>query len=326
MTEELLEPTATRAMTEEEAALAADFYTSVQDWSNNTARTRQALDAVAGISDLGFCSERLRRTMTKQVPTDTDSLAAFAGTWLGEGIEQAYKAKHPEALLQQEVSVRLVGERYAYNVPGHVDIIDPAGIVIDAKTDRGLGIVERTGPSQQQQFQRHLYGVGAFNGGLFHPDVKIEDVKVANVWMDRACDDKRFHVHMEPLSLDLVEEAARWLDEVVYAFENDQEARKEPPREVCQVTCGFFKVCRAYDTDVEGLLTDDSVLAAVSMYDEGRDLEKEGKRLKDQAKAALDGVSGSTGEFTVRWVWVNEGMVPSFRRNGYNRLDLRRIK
>ena len=44
------------------------------------------------------------------------------------------------------------------------------------------------------------------------------------------------------------------------------EALKEPPREVCAATCGFFKGCREWETDVEGLLTDDTVLEAVTKH------------------------------------------------------------
>lgn len=323
---ELQEPPVYRDMTDEEKALADDVYSSVQAFTKQTERSRQAQDFVLGISDVGFCSERVRRTLDGQVPDDTDMLAAFLGSAIGDYIEQAYKATHPRAIIQATVEIRLVGETMTYVLPGHPDIVDPRGLLIDGKTDRGLGIVRREGPNRQQQFQRHMYGVAAFNAGLFDDDVSIEDVKVANVWFDRAADEKECHVHMEPLDLRVVEEAAWWVDEVVYAWKHNMEARKEPPREVCAVACGFYKRCRAFDTDVEGRLTDDRVLTAVGMYVEGRDLEKQGAQLKDQAKAALDGISGSTGEFSVRWVWINPTEVPPHTKRGYNRLDVRSTK
>jgi hypothetical protein len=123
----------------------------------------------------------------------------------------------------------------------------------------------------------------------------------------------------------VVQAATMWLDDVIYAFVHKQDARKEPAREVCEVTCGFYGTCRAMDTDVSGLLADDEVLAAVDMYQDGAALVKEGKRLKDQANARLNGIQGSTGEFTVRWVHVNGGPV-AFTRDPYERLDIRRVK
>jgi hypothetical protein len=64
------------------------------------------------------------------------------------------------------------------------------------------------------------------------------------------------------------------------------------------------------------------VIASIDMYREGLKLERQAKRLKDQAKAGLTGVSGSTGKFTLRWVHVNESEV-HFTRNAYERLDIR---
>lgn len=325
MTEELVEPGPVQGQSTEERVLSEMAYEAVQHFSRNDTRGQQAQDFRPGVSDLGFCSERTRRMLAQIEPDHTDLLSAFTGTALGDYMEQAYKARFPSAIIQAEVSVPLAGETRTYHLTGHPDIIDPSGILIDVKTSRGLNVVRRTGPSQQQQFQRHCYALGAYKAGLFDPDVTLAKVRVANVWMDRACDEKEFHTHMEPFSMGVVEEAAMWLDEVVYAFEHQQEARKEPPREMCAVTCGFYATCRNLDTDVEGLITDDTILAAVEMHREGGALEKQAKQLKDQAKAHLDGVTGSTGEFTVRWVWVNGSHV-EFDRNGYQRLDVRRIK
>lgn len=313
-------------MNEAEQALADDMYAAIQRHSNYSDRSMQGRRFEVGISDLGFCSERTRRMLTQDDPDDTDVLAAFIGTAVGREVEDAYKAHRPTVLLQADVTCELRGDQGTYNISGHPDIIDPTGVVIDGKTTRGLEVVRRTGPSRQQQFQRHCYAKGAFDEGWFNDDVRLEDVRVANIWMDRAADDKGLHCQMENYNPEVVAEAADWLDEVVYAYLQGTEARKEPPREMCAKTCGFFDTCRLYDTDSEGLLTDNDVLTAVRMYREGVDLEKQGRRLKDQAKPVLTDISGVTTEWMVRWVWVNETVVPESKRAGYNRLDLRRVK
>jgi hypothetical protein len=320
-----LEPLRDRVMYPEETALADDFYAAVQDASLYSERSLQAAAFHAGVSDLGFCSERTRRMIAQQVPAQTDYLDAFIGTAIGDHVEQAYAVKHPEVIVQPEVMVTLYGDGGVYELLGHPDIVDPAGKIIDIKTKRGLSVVRRTGPNQQQQFQRHCYAQGAFEAGLFHDDVKLEDVQVANVWVDRAADDREFYAHMEPYSSGMVGAAALWLDDVVYAYLHDQSARKEPAREVCARWCGFYQDCRMLDTDVEGYLTDDEVLTGVDLYQEAKDLERKAAKMKDAAKAALTGVAGSTGKYSVRWIHVNGGHV-EYDRDSYERLDIREVK
>jgi hypothetical protein len=312
---------------EAEQAIADTLYEAIQNQSNYSARSLQAREFRAGVSDLGFCSERVRRMLDQQVPNDTDMLAAWIGTALGDAAEEAALAVWPHCIKQAEVTLTLEGESgRTYSLTGHPDLIDPAGIVIDFKTDYGLSTVERSGPSDQQQYQRHGYAKAAFDAGLFNDDVELHSVKVANVWIDRAAKEKRLHVQMEDYDEGWVADAARWLDDVVYAYLQKEEARKEPPREMCAVVCGFFEVCRAWDTDVEGLIRAEHHLEAIGMYREGMLLEKQGKQLKDEAKVHLEGVNGSTGEFMVRWTTVNESVIPETVRRGYDKLEVRPLK
>lgn len=199
------------------------------------------------------------------------------------------------------VAVREVGQR---------DLVD---ITTSAGTFIADGVVSH-----------NCYALGAWEAGYFG-DRPLEEVRVANAWIDRAGIDREIHVQMEPYDPQIVVEAAQWLDEVVYAYLHDEEARKEPPIEMCRVVCGFYETCRAYETDAEGLLTDETVVTSVAMYREGLDLEKQGKKLKDEAKQHLDGIKGTTGEFTVRWIHVNETVVPETKRAAYDRLDIRAL-
>lgn len=313
-------------MDEFEKEIAERVYRAIQRSSNESVRSLQSRDFKAGVSDLGYCSERVRRMLDGQVPEDTDVLAAFAGTALGDHIEQAILLEYPNAIIQAEVEVVLHGDGHTYRLPGHPDVILPdEGILLDVKTAFGLAMAERNGPSQNQQFQRHSYALGAWEAGLFAQSLPLEDVRVANLWMDRSAVDKRLHVDMEPFDPEQVRAAGEWLDEVVYNFLHGEESRKEPPRDVCAVTCGFYETCRLYDTDVEGLIKDPLHLDAVALYREGADMEKTGKRLKDEAKQALSGVSGSTGDFLVRWTRINESEVPGFVRRGYDKLEVRKM-
>lgn len=310
-------------MTDEEKALAEMFYESIQAHSKFSPRTRQSSAFVVGISDLGFCSERTRRLMAEiPMEEEKDVLEAFLGTAVGDHVEAAVSNLYDNALRGQRVTVELRGDGGIYQVSGHPDLLFP-DLVVDVKTSDGLEKVRRTGPSQQQFFQRHLYALGAHNAGLF--DVPLEQVRTANVWVDRSGKTKELHVHMDMYSPDIVAEATRWLDEVVYAHLHGQEARKEPPRQMCEKVCGHFLDCRAHDTDIEGLITDPEQLAAVTLYKDGMKLAKVAAKMKEEGKAALEGVRGYTDEYAVRWTWIN-GTHVDFDRAGYNRLDITKVK
>ncbi len=320
MTDLMVEPGPDRAMSEEEQTLAEQVYEAIQRSSNYSERSQQSADFRIGISDLGFCSELVRRMLAGIPEPVTDKTAAFIGTALGDHIEQAYCAMHPGAIRQAEVSLTLQGDGGVYTLTGHPDIIDPSGVIVDVKTTLGLSIVRRNGPSLQQQFQRHCYALAAFE--MYDEGVTLDDVRVANVWFDRAGDETFPYVHMEPFNPEVVGQAGMFIDDLVYAYLHDDAARKEPPREVCAKVCGHFADCRALDTDVEGLLTAPDIITAVDLYREGLALEKQGAKMKDQAKAALIDVSGSTGKFTVRWVHVNGSHV-EFDRKPSERLDIK---
>lgn len=309
--------------------LGKRIYAAIQDHTNNSLRSQQSKDFRVGVSDLGFCSERTKRMLLQEEPTDEpDMTLAWLGTVIGDGAEQAIGKAWPNAVIQSTVTITLHGEERTYTLDGHPDVILPdEGILLDVKTDYGLTTIRRTGPSRQQQFQRHCYAKAAWEAGLFG-GIDLEDVQVGNVWIDRAGIDRQPYVQLEPFDEGYVRDAAEWLDEVVYAYiettsGRPTEARKEPPREMCAVVCGFYPTCRAMDTDAEGLLTDATVLTAVSMYREGLDLEKQGRKLKDEGKQHLAGIRGSTGDFTVRWVHVNESVVPESKRSAYEKLDIR---
>lgn len=315
-------------MDEREKDLADRIYQAMQDYSNHSDRGLQAQAFRVGVSDLGYCSERTKRMLNSETPDDTDMLKAFIGTAIGDHVEKAVERGFgTDVIRQADVTLTLeVGER-TFHVPGHPDLILPEeSIVLDGKTSDGLSLARRLGADQQKNFQRHGYGKAAFDAGLLPNAKSYDDVLVGNVWIDRSGDEQEVHVELVTLDLEVISAAGEWLDEVIYAYIQGGEARKEPAREVCAATCGFFGTCRAYDTDVTGLLTDPVVLEAIAMYREGLLMEKEGKALKDQAKPALRDMAGSTGEFVLRWVSVNESEIPATTRRAYQKIDLRKIR
>jgi hypothetical protein len=313
-------------MSPHDKEIADAVYHAMMESQHRSDRSAQAQEFRVGVSDLGYCSERLRRFLDRQVPEETDMLDAFIGTWLGTGVEQAYKTVYPEAVIQAEVTLSLRGETNTYIIPGHPDIIH-GNTVLDVKSSAGLNGPARHGfTDQQKKFQRHGYGYAAWEAGLLG-DIGLDEVTVGNIWIDRTGDTECLLVRTEPLDLDVVDEAIRWLDDVVYAWQRQEEAQKEPAREVCQRTCGFYRQCRAFDTDVQGLITDPALLDAVEMHLEGSALKKKGEQFLKESRSELAGVSGSTGTHLVRWVHV----VPTIaadgsKRAGYSRLQVQELK
>lgn len=325
MTTEIEEERPKRGMTDEEKDLAERFYSAIQRHAIEGDRGRQSADFRIGVSDLGYCSERTRRMLMHEAPPDEpDMLLAWIGTAIGDAAEEAVvlcQDLFPGAIKQAETVTTLVGDRRTYEVLGHPDLVLPVeGILIDNKTSFGLQLARRMGADQQKNFQRHCYAAGAWDAGLF-PHHDLRDIRVGNVWIDRSGMSKEVHVQLEPFDDAVLFQAAHWLEEVIDAYRAGREAEKEPPREVCETTCGFFKTCRAFDTDVTGLLEGPETLAAVQLYLDGKVAASFGDKAKKEAKAALAGISGSTGRHTVRWVDVN----PTETRAGYARLDIREI-
>jgi hypothetical protein len=311
--------------------IAERIYTAIQTSTNSDERSAQAGRWQVGISDLGWCSERTRRMLNQETPTDTDMLPAFIGTAVGDHAERAIADfGYPEALIQQTVTMVLKGQEFTYTIPGHPDVILPQGIVLDGKTTDGLMVAERTGMEERQKkFQRHGYGLAAFEGGLFTDAVGIDDVLVGNYWIDRSGSEKRVLVRIEPYDPEVTRETLEWLEECIYAFKQNQPARKEPPREMCAVTCGFFETCRAYDTDVTGLLTDDEIITAMVLYSEGKNLASLGRTMQEQAKAVLRGHEGFAlvdgKRMSLRWMHVNETLTAPSVRRAHDKIEFKEL-
>lgn len=315
-------------MNDRETWIADEVRKAVNEWSNSTERSEQSKEFRLGPSDIGYCSERVRRMLDRQVPEDeVEWNKAFLGTWIGDGLEAAIQKRWPNALTQVELHVDLETDTRTFRLLGHADLLEPdEGWLLDFKAKNGLNFIRRQDTADQgYQFQRHLYCLGAWQSGLFPKFERVEDLMVGNIYYDRSGTEATPHVQMEPFSWEVIHAATEWLGEVVYNFLQGEEARKEPAREVCESTCGFFTKCRAYDTDVEGLITDEKQIGAIEMYVEGSAMISQGKRMQNEAKLRLAGVEGHTSDRTVRWVQINGGPV-SYMQDPYQRLSLTKRK
>lgn len=90
--------------------------------------------------------------------------------------------------------------------------------------------------------------------------------------------------------------------------------------------CPWYWECRGADdspTDAEGIIDDEQSLTAIELYQQGKDMERDGRRLATQARDALKGIHGSTGTHQVYWTHVNAVELPPSTRRAHDRLNIK---
>ena len=294
--------------------------------TNGSARSEQSRKRLLGVSDVGGCHEYVRRTITGEEPSQTPhtyDLAAFTGTAVGDHIEDAFIALRPDDgwVKQAEVSVRLEVHGWQLAIPGHPDLYNRKNL-IDFKTRDGLGVVRRSGPTDQERFQRALYAAALMADGQMD-----EDAMLHNIYLDRSGQDTVPVVWSEWYDWHTVMEAGEWLADVLYAIENEEESIRDKPRDWCWAACPFAPRCRGdQDTDVEGRITDPLFVDALAVYRDSNDTIRAAQKDKDSAASVLLGVSGVIENYRVRTVEVGPTVIPEQQRSGYRKLDVRPIR
>jgi hypothetical protein len=306
----------------------------IKAYGENSPRSLQSAAGILGASDIGFCRQKAV-LMTRGVPQSdsSDISAAQMGIAIHDYLGEALAWGFPTWIVDRpSLRIGKVTARFpsGYEVSGTPDALDPDNNrVIDVKTKDGLEVVKRMGPSMSHRYQRHIYGMGAIDAGYLDPDWPMI---VANLYIDRAGND-------EPLLLEeefdptLTDEIDQWIGDVTYAVKTGEDASRDVPAPVCERICEFFTVCRggALPDSVGGMpIEDDELLEAVLMYVQGRDMAKEGERLKKQANSLLRDINGIANvdgnRFQVRWTHVNSSTVEAYERAPYSRLDVRAVR
>lgn len=300
---------------------------ALNDYDESSARTQQSRVGILGPSDIGFCRQKAA-LVTKQVqPTDkTSKWAAMIGTALHTYIEAAIKAAHPTWLCGSLDDIRVTATLpNGASISGTPDIVIPEhNTVLDIKTVDGFEWVRRSGTSTSHKYQRHLYALGLMQAGIL--DVG-KPVVYGNIYFDRSGKESECYILTEPFDDTLTAEIETWVDDVIYAVRTDSDASRDIAGAVCERICEFFTVCRGSLEVLDGgePITDEDTIGAIEMYLSGDAMEKNGKKLKSQARTMLIGVNGTTETAQIRWVHVNPTTVPEMQRNGYDRLDIRPI-
>jgi hypothetical protein len=289
------------------------------------ART-QAREFKVTPSAIGFCRNKLALDVRGISRSDIRaSLSAEWGTAIHEHIASARRDYGDSRIIVSPKVLTTIPVRDYGNaeINGTADECDPAeNSVTDFKTTDTVARYRSAGPTQAHRWQNHIYALGLIQSGTLREEGLIS----RHVYIDRD-GSPDFYVHEEPFDPTLTDEISAWLSDVFYAVHNTEDAPQDVAAPVCEAICEHFTNCRgSLPMEDGGIITDSEQLLAVDLYNQGKDLEKEGKALKDSAKIMLDGVNGSTGKYMVRWVQVNPGRVEAFERQAYARMDVRKVK
>ncbi len=303
------------------AVLAAD----IRDYGINSPRSQQSRDGILGPSDLGFCRQKAVLT-TRGVPdSDEQSIAAAQiGTAVHEYVAKAFKARHPDWIIDDHKVTATFPSGAA--IAGTPDIIAPEwNAIIDVKTVDGFAWVKREGTSQNHKYQRHAYALGAVQEGLLDDS---RTVYVGNLYIDRSGKEPEPYFVMEEFDPTLTDEIDSWIQDVIYAVKNGEDAQRDIPAAVCERICSKFTACRGELETHEGgeFIEDPTLISAIGMYVEARDLSKQADQMKKEAQVRLLGVNGRTSDYQVRWVDVAPTTVESFEKVGYSRMDVRKVR
>lgn len=302
---------------------------AISDYGRNSPRTLQSREGRIGPSDIGFCRQKAV-LMTRGVEqTDEKPIAAAQiGTAIHAYVAQAFEWANPDNwIVESPVTATLPN---GVEISGTADLIlTDWNALIDVKTVDGFEWIKREGVSQNHRYQRHLYAIGAVQAGHLRDD---DTLLVGNLYIDRSGKESNPLLLIEPFDPTLTDEVVSWIDDVIYAARNNEDASRDIPAPICERICEWYTACRGNLPTEEGgeFISDPQRIAAIAMFDEGRSLEKMGAQMKKEAGAILIDTNGIANIDGVKWqvrnTYVNPTTVQAFEKAGYNRLDVRRMK
>lgn len=294
---------------------------------DTSARSIQAAEGIIGPSDVGFCRNKVALMVKGVAPTDSPpKWSAAVGTAIHNYVEAAIKEMYPDWLVGSidEIETTTILPSGA-EIKGHPDVVvSAANAVLDIKTVDGFEWIKREGTSLQHKYQRHLYAMGLVQMGLLSPD----NLLVGNVYFDRSGKESEPIVLVEEFDPTLTNEIDSWVQDVIYAVKNGEDASRDIPAAVCERICSHFTACRGALEIHDGAepITNPELVAAVRMYVEARETASAAEKAKKEAQQRLLGVNGSTGDYNVRWVEVQPTSVQAFEKQGYLRMDIRKAR
>ena len=276
---------------------------SMKAYGERDARSVQSADGIIGMSDLGFCRQKALLMMRGIPQSDPDNIsAAQVGTALHDYYRKAMEEMFPEWIADKKKLVCKFPS--GYEVPGTPDLISPDyNAIVDWKSTDGFQRIKTYGVSTSQRYQRFGYARAAVQAGLLDPS---RPIWVANYFIDRSAREKGPYFTFEEYDDTLAFEIDEWIGDVVYAQKQGEDASRDLPSAVCAQICSHFTVCRGglEVHDGQELIRDEATVQSVGLVVDGRRMQKIGKAMDEEGRAALVGINGITDTHQIRWVEV----------------------
>jgi hypothetical protein len=301
---------------------------AIETFDAKRPRSIQSREGILGPSDLGFCRQKALLTLRGVPYSDSKSMwPAVIGTAVGEWVEAAVKDTFPQWYVGSIDNIRVTYDMAnGASISGTPDIVaTDFNAILDLKTKDGFEWEKRSGTSQNYRYQRHAYARGAIAAGLLDGS---KPVYVGNVYLDRSGKDPIPYVTIEILDETLDDEIASWVDDVIYAHVNNEDANRDIAAPVCEKICEHFTACRGAlpVSDDMSVFSDGHILQAIDMYVESRDMAKKYEAQRRAAAKELLGLNGIGGGFQVRTTHVNASTVAESYRQGYDKVDVVEVR
>ncbi len=309
-------------LTEEQVAIRV--VDAVKGHTMRQPRSQQQAEHRIGASEIGLCRSYLKY-MTEGVEYDADKVdrikwPAFVGSAVGDRVEEAYLDEHPNALTQADFDCTLPSGKV---IGCHSDIIDPdLNVLIDIKTKDGIALVQA---SRQYRYQVAIYLRGAIQAGLLE-----EGARAFLVYMDRSGGEeipKAIEVVVDEW---LYVEIDEWIDEAMYAVENQLDAPRDMEWPFCESSCPFFLTCRAGQSFSEGLIEGEEVQMALKEHLQAKADAKDAADRKKEADAILKMyaekggmVASGDDTYELSLTQINGGPV-AYDQKPYTRMNVRK--
>lgn len=304
--------------------LGAVIAAAIRAYGEGSERSLQSAAGKIGMSDLGFCRNKVA-LMTREIPqSDSRPIhAAQVGIAMHDYNKAALKQFFPEWIIEDRKVTATFPS--GAQVSGTPDIIAPPwNAVVDEKTVDGYQKVKRYGPSLNNIYQRHAQALACIQEGILDGS---KTVYVGNLFFDRSGEEDEPWWDWSEFDPALTVEVDEWITDAIYAVARGQDAMRDVAAPVCEKICEYFTTCRGGlpVNDGQALFDDDESRKMVRMYVEGREMEKTGEKMKKEAGQFLRGMSGTDGEYQVRSTVINSSS-NGVDRDPYTRLDVVKVK
>ena len=284
------------ALAAHERGMADDLRIADREHTAARGRRKHVGSVKVSASDSSSCRRAIQ--YRERPPADlyyspSDKRAAFIGTLIHDGAMRVRKALYPWRLYEHTVHIEGLGD-------SQLDQYDPITATVDDTKTAGSwkwDVVTDGGPPLSEWRQVFIYGLA-----LVHEGYPVEMAQITYVNREKGRD----QIFRRPWDQEQAEAAVAYLTNIATQIEMGVEMPRDEPgpdlSPICSRYCEFRDYCWNIPQAADAGRTpqswtllgpepaDPEIEAALAEYVEGLEVEKEGVRRKEAAKALIGGI------------------------------------